>query len=330
MSAIVGTAVAGPRGTPFQRLRARIVAVGAWLVGRAPEGLCFRVADVIGAVAYRTASGRRDQARANLARVAAWAAATGTGRPDVRAAADDPARLERLVRAAFRHHARYWVELIRAPRMTTDWIRERVRIADRDVWDSVLARGGPVIFIGLHMGAIELPGFYMVRLVGRPVTGPMEAVADPALQRWFLATRSSVGLRLVGLREARRELLAALRDGGIVGLVADRDLTGGGIPTPFFGRPAPLPAGPGLLVVETGAPAVAVVVRRTLDVHYVARLEALPVPEGATRRDRVAAFLAAEAAAFERFILEAPEQWWGAFYPIWPDGLADETGGAER
>ena len=76
----------------------------------------------------------------------------------------------------------------------------------------------------------------------------------PELQAWFVRTRGAVGVRIVGLREARRELLAALRDGTSVGLVGDRDLTGGGTPIALFGAPAPLPLGPAMLAVETGAP----------------------------------------------------------------------------
>ena len=37
-----------------------------------------------------------------------------------------------------------------------------------------------------------------------------------------------------------------------VGLVGDRDLTGGGIPIPLFGAPAGLPMGPAMLAVESG------------------------------------------------------------------------------
>ena len=37
------------------------------------------------------------------------------------------------------------------------------------------------------------------------------------------------------------------------------------------------------------------------------------------------AYTAAIAAAFEAILADAPEQWWGAFHPIWPD-LAVETG----
>ena len=59
----------------------------------------------------------------------------------------------------------------------------------------------------------------------------METVDDPALQRYFVRTRGALGIRIVGLREARREVLAALGRGEPVGIVGDRDLTGG---DPYF------------------------------------------------------------------------------------------------
>ena len=72
--------------------------------------------------------------------------------------------------------------------------------------DDAFASGGPVIFVGLHFGAIELPALFLAAAVGRPVA-PMETIDDAALQAWFVRTRGAVGIRIVGLREARRELL---------------------------------------------------------------------------------------------------------------------------
>ena len=105
-----------------------------------------------------------------------------------------------------------------------------------------------------------------------------------------------------------------------MGLLGDRDITGGGIDTELFGAPAPLAAGPALLALETGVTPNVFGVWR--DAHGdLPREHATPVPlpaEG-TRRERVNAFLAAEARAFERHIAAAPEQWLAVFHPIWPD-----------
>ena len=147
----------------------------------------------------------------------------------------------------------------------------------------------------------------------------METIDDDALQAWFIRTRGAAGIRIVGLREARRELLTALRDGVSVGLVGDRDLTGGGLPVTLFGAPAMLPLGPAMLTVESGAPAYVVAVRRVGIGRYRGGVELIPAPPEGSRRERVTATMAAMAAAFERSIATAPEQWWAVFFPIWPD-----------
>jgi KDO2-lipid IV(A) lauroyltransferase len=123
----------------------------------------------------------------------------------------------------------------------------------------------------------------------------------------------------VTLQEARRALQAALRDGTSVGLVGDRDLTGGGVPIQLFGAPAQLPLGPAMLAVESGAPVFVVGARRTGVGRYHGRLVPVAVPANGSRRERVTATMTAIAGAFEEVIEDAPEQWWAVFFPIWPD-----------
>ncbi|HVA86461.1 MAG TPA: lysophospholipid acyltransferase family protein, partial [Candidatus Saccharimonadales bacterium] len=205
------------------------------------------------------------------------------------------------------------------------YIRDRLVVETPVAVAEAFKGGRPAIFVGLHFGAIELPALFLVQTSGRRATAPMETIDDADLQAWFLRTRGAVGVRIVGLREARRELTDALRSGESVGLVGDRDLTGGGIDIPFFGAPAPLPAGPGLLAMETGAPIYVMAVRRTGRGRYRGRVEAVPVPTEGSRRGRLTAFLKAEAQAFERAIADAPDQWWAVFFPIWPDLVAGDT-----
>jgi KDO2-lipid IV(A) lauroyltransferase len=152
----------------------------------------------------------------------------------------------------------------------------------------------------------------------------METVADPGLQAWMERTRSSAGIRIVPLEHARRELAAALRAGHSVGLVADRDLTGGGTLLPFFGHPAPIPAGPALLAVQTGAPLFVGGAKRAAGNRYLGRMTLLEVPTQGPRRERVLTLMRQTVAVFEDLIAWAPEQWWAAFQPIWPD-LEDEA-----
>jgi KDO2-lipid IV(A) lauroyltransferase len=300
-------------------IRASLIEIGAWVIGRVPEGIAIRLAELAGRIAYRVAPERREIARRNLHRVVAWLDANDLGTPAVRRAATDVSALERLVRAAFRHHARYYLEVARTPRLTPRYIRDRLLVETPETVDEAFAASPPPIFVGLHFGAIELPGLLFSQRVGREAVAPMEELHDRRLQAWLVRTRGAMGVRIVGLREARRVLGDALAAGQAVGLVADRDLTGGGIETELFGAPAPLPAGPALLALESGAPIYVAAVRRAGIGRYRGRLERVPIPSDGTRRERVEAILAGEARVFERVIADAPEQWWAVFYPIWPD-----------
>ena len=130
---------------------------------------------------------------------------------------------------------------VSGPRTSRNGSRSRARTASP-------TRSRPVgqsIFVGLHFGAIELPALFLAVRVGGAVA-PMETLdrpGPPGLVRPDPWARSASGSWAV--REARRELTAALRDGTSVGLVGDRDLTGGGTLTELFGAPARLPLGPG-------------------------------------------------------------------------------------
>lgn len=300
------------------RIRGRALRTFSWLVCRLPERPLIALAELGGDLWYRATPGRAAQARRNLGRVVAWLDGQGRGTSLARAAARDPRALERLVRLAYRHAARYYLEVARTPALSRADLRTRIHIETAEAVEDAFRPGRPAIFIGLHFGAIELPALYLASRVGSAVA-PMETLADPELQAWFVRTRGAAGLRIVGLREARRELTSALRGGESVGLVGDRDLTGGGVLTELFGAAAHLPLGPALLAIETGAPPYVAAVRRASPGHYIGRLEPVAVPTDGSRRERATATTAAIARAFELVIADAPEQWWATFFPIWPD-----------
>jgi KDO2-lipid IV(A) lauroyltransferase len=314
------------RGTAFQRARAAVLAGVSILACRLPEGPQIALADLAGRAWYRAAPARAAQARRNLRRVVEYLVANDLADDRTKAAANDPRALERLVRSSFRHSARYYLEVIRAPAIDPRMFDERVVVETPDVVEAAFADERPKVFISAHFGPIELPAIYLARISTRRITAPMETVDDPALQGWFERTRSTFGVQIITLREARRELLAELRRGESVGLVADRDISGGGIEVPLFGAPAPLPIGPAFLAIETGAPIYLAGIWRAGKRGYRGRLIEVPVIREGARRERIAATLTAEARAFEGLIANAPDQWGAIFFPIWPDLTTDGAG----
>lgn len=291
--------------------------LGLKLLYHLPERVAWDAATFAGDLSYRLSRGRRDHARKNLRRVVEWMAAGGAGDEYHRAAATSPRRLESLLREAFRNHARYYVELARAPRYTTAQVTAAIEVETPAELERWLVPNRAMILVGMHFGAIELPGFLAVAMLGR-IVAPMETVANARIQRYIHSTRAKVGVRIVGVDEVG-ELISALRRGEAVGLVADRDITGGGIEVEMFGAKAKIPAGPAILAAESSAPMCVAAVRRAGPGRYRGKLYGVAEPEGVSRREKSRSMIHEEARLFERLISDAPEQWLSLFRPIWPD-----------
>jgi len=318
---------AAPRVDRSGGLRGRLLGIGLGLLsailGRLPPAPLQRLAHAGGGLLYRVQPARRELVRANLRRVCAYLAEqrlVGASSAPARAARDERA-LDRLVRAAFGHYLRSYLETA----LVGGYAR-RGRLPGIEADDAALVeqafgqagrRRGPLILVGLHFGAIEVPGLWTSRQ-GLRVTAPMETIADPHLQAYLAQSRAAAGLRIVPSEGASRELSATLGRGEVVALIADRSVGGAGARVELFGAPARLPIGPAALALASGAPAWLVTTRRVRWTEYRVSLERIELPPTGTRRERLTAFLQNEARALERAVAAAPEQWWTLFFPIWP------------
>ena len=276
------------------------------IVAALPSRVAYALADVAGETWHRMAPARRRLVAANLARVCAATGRPVSGRP-----------FRELVRAAFRNHARYYVELLRAPHYPADRIDEIVEVPQWEAFAAALGPG-PGMFIGSHLGNFEPFGAFLAAHGIRPLV-PMEEIEPAALFDFLAARRGGRGIELVPLGKARRPINERLRSGGTVGIIGDRDLSGDGLPVTMFGHPTTVPLGPATLAVSHGA---MLVVGRCLRVGADrCRVEGdvLAPPSSGDRRADAAALATRIAARFERDIGDAPEQWWGAFQPFWPD-----------
>lgn len=309
---------AAARGTRRQRIRAWFLALASRLLILLPEGPVDAIGERLALLALRRGS-KAERGRRNLDRVVRHLVATGRASDAVARAATDPAAFEALLDDVLRQVARYYLDMMRLPARTPADIDRRLVIETPEAVARAFGPEAPGIFSGLHFGAVEFPAILAHVKSGRTIVAPMETIGDPAMQAWLHRTRASVGVEIVGLRGARRALLAALADGRHVGLVADRNVAGGTLDVEFFGAPAPLPMAPPLLSVESGRPVWIAAVRRTGGGRYAGRLIELPIPVEGTRRERVEAGARAAARIMEAEIALAPAQWWSLLEPIWPD-----------
>ncbi len=289
--------------------------VGLWLadlVARLlPATVAYGLADLIGGAWHRLAPERRALVAANLQRVL-----TAGGR------AADARSVRRATRRAFTEHARYYLELLRAPHYPPARIDEFVSVDDWESWEPVL-RGGAVVAVP-HLGNFEPYGTFVTEH-GLRAMAPVEEIRPRELFEFLLARRGAGRGTLIPLSKARRPMIEALRRHEVVGLVADRDLAGDGIPVTFFGHQTTMPSGPAALSVLTGTRLLAGACYRVGPDHFRARAWPIDAVTSGDRRADIAALTAAMAVRFEEAIAIAPEQWWGAFQRIWPDRRAESA-----
>ena len=119
-----------------------------------------------------------------------------------------------------------------------------------------LANGRGVVLALPHSGNWDHAGAWLVQ-VGFPFTTVAERLRPAALFDRFVATREKVGMEVLPLTGGGRDtfatLLSRLRAGGLLCLVADRDISDSGVEVSFFGELATMPAGPASLALATGA-----------------------------------------------------------------------------
>lgn len=281
---------------------------GADLLARSlPRRPAYWLADLGGRAWYRFAPERRQLVAENLARVGAATGGPTRGRA-----------LDRLVRQAFIEHARYYLEILRVPHRSVEEIGRMVSVEDwEERWDAVL-RSGAVVAVP-HFGNAEPYGSFLVAH-GLRAVAPVEEIRPRELFDFLRARRASGrGVDLVPVTRSRRPLLEALREGKIAGLVADRDLGGGGVPVTLFGHATTMPTGPALLSLVSGRPLVAAACLRLGPERFVAWGRLVEAPLTGDRKADAAALTEAIARHFEEAISRAPEQWWATFQPLWTD-----------
>ncbi|MFC1671619.1 lysophospholipid acyltransferase family protein, partial [Planctomycetota bacterium] len=113
---------------------------------------------------------------------------------------------------------------------------------------------------------------------------------------------------------------SALRDGKVLALLGDRDVTGGGIEMEFFGKPVSLPQGPARLSVRTGAPILpGFLVRRSNDSWHAVMEKPIFPDQSIDQDEAVRAIMAQYVPLMEEYIRWHPSQW-SVFYDFWKTG----------
>jgi len=295
--------------------RTRLFTTLASLLEHVPVGLAVRIASVVGSVLSLRDSAARRTVERNVTTIL-------TNRSN--GVAPDAALVRRYVRRNFASYARYWAEGATLPSVRRQELISQISIIEGEpALRAAMAAGNGVILALPHIGSWEWGGSYLSAL-GLPMTAVAERLEPEELFQFFVTKRNAMGLGVVPLDEgATGALSRVLRGGGLVGLLCDRDLMGGGQPAELFGQPVTIPKGPATLALRSGAALFVGVVYSGPGAAHVAIVEGpLDTSRAGGLRSDVERVTSDIVRHLDGLIGRAPEQW-HVFQPIFTNGSSE-------
>lgn len=263
-----------------------------------PGNLPFRLAEWLGRLAYRLDKRHREVAAENL-RFAF---------PEL---ANQPERIDRLVRQSYRHIALVAVEIALLPRKlhVTSW-RRYATLTPGIPFIAPLYSPRATLFVTGHFGNWEVAG-WMLGLFGFKTFAIARVLDNPYLERFLKHFRQATGQTIIAKKDDFERLTEALKKGGKVATLADQDAGPRGLYVDFFGRPASTHKAVALMAIEFDAPLVVIGIPRVAEPMYYAAVceDVIDPRDYADRPDAVSAITQRYTEALERLIRRHPEQY---------------------
>lgn len=282
-----------PRSERPRHIQALLGKAGFALGGRLPFSAAYRLGGWVGAAAYRLGERNGAVSRINVAMCL----------PEL-----PQTERERIVRESLISAGRVACELpgiwARSREATLSLLRE---VEGRELVERARADGRGALVLSPHLGSWELGGLYLSTL--GPTTSMYRPPRVRGMDAFYRSRRARFGAELVPADGTGvRAVIAALREGGIVGLLPDQDPGfGAGIFVPYFGvlaNTSPLFA---KLLRKTGALGLSCTTLRLPDARGF-RLRIRPLSEDLLVEDEEQATTAMNR-ELERLVREAPEQY---------------------
>nr|WP_301386824.1 phosphatidylinositol mannoside acyltransferase [Corynebacterium caspium] len=210
------------------------------LVGWLPEKIVRKLFEIAADVISKNGRGMQ-QLRLNLIRV--------VGAENV---------TKKLVRDSVRSYARYWVEAFRLEKLSKQpdfWQKLKSGVIGEQYFQESYKRGKGVILCMPHTGNWDMAGAYLAHEY-TGFTTVAERLRPESLFQAFVDFRHNLGFEVLALSggiSPLPRLKEVLENGGVVCLLAERDIKGRGIEVEFFGEITTMPVGSAQLAIETGA-----------------------------------------------------------------------------
>lgn len=285
--------MASPRRRAFRgKVLYAILTTLSAVAGRLPISANRIIGNLIGTIAYHVAVPTTRRALRNI-RIAF---------PDWPAAGH-----RRTIQAMYRHLGTSLFEMLWIRHAKSSERTELTRFEGLERVKELTAAGRSVVIFTAHCGNWEWLAF-LVGVSAPPNVSVMHRDRNEAeLNRYVIETRAQAGVQSIGRgsTSAGRELIQAIRRGGILAFLIDQNIRTESVKIPFFGRPALTPIGPAKLAVRSEAFVAPAFIERRDGVHHIVFHE----PRQMRKTDDPVKLTEEMTAAIEAQIRRAPEQW---------------------
>jgi len=267
-----------------------------------PRLWAYKLGVIVGLLAYLLLRDKRKALCDNLAHV----------KPEL-----NSRDLSKLCRENMKLMAKAYVDLMLLPRYSPQAIAKFLSFQGDEYLEQAKMRGKGVIIASVHMGSWEIAAAGWASLHGN-ISMLAEELDPPQLFKWYKKTRSRMGIRVYPLnRSGLMALIRDLKNGGIVIIAVDRDITGNGTLFNFFGKTTKMPIGAAVLALKTGASILPVYIVRKKDNDILAvGTEPINPKSSGNYQDDVKNIMEQLLNRMEGFIQKHPEQW-HVPHPIW-------------
>ncbi len=257
-----------------------------------PRTLAYWLADLVGDIWYAASPSLRRNLDHNLALIPSLA--------------QDQARRRKVAHKAVRNFAEAVADFLYLPRTNLKNLRAYVDIESFERIREALG-GRPAIVVTAHLGNWELAAA-AAAMLGIDLHVIVYDHPDRRIAAIFRKRREAKGLKVLSVRSTARNLSSVL-DTSSLGIAADRDFTGQGMPARFFGALTNVPSAYAGLAVSKGVPVIPVFCLRQEDGKY--RLDSeQPILARPADGPGTEAIVAECLRAFEKYVEKYPEQWY--------------------
>ncbi|HEV8018158.1 MAG TPA: lysophospholipid acyltransferase family protein [Steroidobacteraceae bacterium] len=185
----------------------------AWwarLLARVPLGALYRLADLLGWLAFRVFHYREHVVRENLS----------TAFPQF-----NQSQLRAVIRSYYLGFAQMLVEVIKSVSIPAAEIRRRVRVVNLEAPRALLAQGQSVLLVAAHQCNWEWMLLALSLELGYPLDAAYKPLVDNWAEREMKKVRTRFGSRLVPAKELLADILQRRGVVRTIAIVADQEPT---------------------------------------------------------------------------------------------------------